>query len=223
MALSVQKAITSSGEPPSGRYLLKMFIVCLSYVNLCFLNVWTEMNNRAFDAFRIYGETWQKLAAVTLDILILAAILWAAICLALGTGKSAWIRFVKWAAIIGLLLPANIIRLDDTLFSNEPVSMPHGSGWRLVILLALAAGGIVLVCRRRWNQGAGIFGKAATVQQRGKISGKVSHPRRTARPVGRRMVIPLECRAFCRRWLPGDHDQSARLDGIWSGVRRWRK
>src|SRR5436305_8309268 len=131
MALFAQKAITSSGVPPSRRYLLKMFIVCLSYANLCFLNVWTEMNNRGYDAFRVYGETWQKLIAVTLDVVILALLLWALICLALGTGKTAWIRLVKWAAMIGLLLPANIIRIDDNFFSDHDFAIPNAAGLKM--------------------------------------------------------------------------------------------
>jgi hypothetical protein len=145
MALFAPKAITSAGEPPSGRYLLKMFIVCVSYVNLCFLNVWTEMSNRGTDVFRKYGDTWEKLAAVTLDILILAVVLWGALYLALRTGKSAWIRFVKWGAIIGMLLPANIIRVDDTFISSNAVTMPNANGLRMVVLLAGAATAILLL------------------------------------------------------------------------------
>jgi Sulfatase len=147
MALFASRAITSKGKPPSGAYLLKMFIVCLSYVNLCFLNVWMEMNNRGTDAYRKYGETWQKLAAVTLDILILAIVLWGVLYLALWTGEGAWIRFVKWSAIIGLLLPANILRLNDTLLSSDSVSIPKAAGSRIVVLLAAAAAAILLLVK----------------------------------------------------------------------------
>lgn len=145
MALFDLRAITSTGEPVSGRYLLKMFIVCLSYVNFCFLNVLVEMNSGGGDALRKYGETWSKLAAVTLDILILASVLWGAIYLALRTGKSAWIRLLKWGAIIGLMLPANIIRLQDTFLSGHSVTIPKAVGWRIVVLLAAAAAAILLL------------------------------------------------------------------------------
>src|SRR5437016_6431484 len=117
MALSAPKAITCSGDPVTWRYLAKIFIVCLSFANLCFLNVWAEMNSADFDALRKYGETWQKLAAVTLDVLILAVALWGAIYVALLTAKSAWIRFLKWGTIMGPLLPANIVRIYDPLSS----------------------------------------------------------------------------------------------------------
>jgi len=145
MALFAPKAITSAGEPPSARFLLKMFIVCLSYANLCFLNVWVEMDSRGADALRKYGEAWQMLVAVTLDILILAVVLWGAIYLALWTGKSAWIRLLKWCAIIGLLLPANIIRVDDTFLSSNSLHIPNAAGWRIVVLLAATAAAILFL------------------------------------------------------------------------------
>jgi hypothetical protein len=139
MALFATKAITSSGEPPSRRYLLKMLIVCLSFANLCFLNVWIEINSNGFESHRKYGETWPKLAALTLDILILAAVFWGAIYLVLLTGKSPWIRALKWGMIIALLLPLNIIRTDEAFSSIPASSIPDAVGWRIILLLGSTA------------------------------------------------------------------------------------
>jgi hypothetical protein len=144
MAFRAPKAITSTGEPTTARYLLKMFIVCLSYVNLCFLNVWVEMDSRRTDALRIYGDTWPKLAAVTLDILILAVFIWGVLYLALWTGKSLWVRLLKWVAIIGLLLPINIIRLHESLFSSDPVPTLN-AGERMAVLLVVAVAALLLL------------------------------------------------------------------------------
>src|SRR2546429_228365 len=145
MASFAPKAITSSGDPVTWRYLAKIFIVCLSFANLCFLNVWAEMNSADFDALRKYGETWQKLAAVTLDVLILAVALWGPFYVALLTAKSAWILSLKWSIIVGLLLPANIVRTYDPVFSSQQVSIPHALGWRILILLGGVAAAIFLV------------------------------------------------------------------------------
>jgi hypothetical protein len=125
-----------------------MFIVCLSYVNLCFLNVWVEMNNRETDVFRKYGETWVKLSAVTLDILILAVVLWGAIYLALWTGKSSWIRFLKWGAIVGLLVPAEIIRHEDAFVARGLDAMSEATG-TVVMLTGVVAAMILLV---KWER-----------------------------------------------------------------------
>jgi hypothetical protein len=127
-----------------------MFIVCVSFVNLCFLNVWVEMNNRITDTFRRYGDSWVKLSALNLDILILAALLWGVTYLALWTGKSSWIRFLKWAAFIGLLAVADIIRHRDILLSGRLDALSNAGGLRIVILLAgIVAAVIVLV---KWER-----------------------------------------------------------------------
>jgi len=49
-----------------GVFILKAFVVCLSFANLCFLNHWADFLDRHTGVLRKYLVTWQQLAALTL-------------------------------------------------------------------------------------------------------------------------------------------------------------
>jgi Tol biopolymer transport system component len=64
---------------------------------------------------------------------------------------------------------------------------------------------------------------APGVRPREEVSAEVPDPRRAAGGVGRCVELSLEPRAVCRERLCGGDDQSARLDRLRAGVRRWRQ
>jgi hypothetical protein len=153
MGLFAAKPITSSGEPFTGQHYLKLLIACLSYANLCFLNVWAEIYDRAFDFFRKYAVTWQVIAALTLDILIITALTFAVVYLVLSTGRSVWIRVLKWSMILALIVPLNVIRTDEAFSSMQQVYIG-----RIIIVAMGVALGIFLMLR--WER---FSARAATV------------------------------------------------------------
>jgi len=142
MALLATKAITSKGEPFTARDHVKMFVASLSYANLCFLNVWAEVQDRANEFMNKYALTWQKVVALSLDILIVAVVVWGILFLALSSGKPRSIRIVKWLAMLGLLIPLNILRTDGDFISVRDAYIPHSLVVQFSVAVVL---GVVLI------------------------------------------------------------------------------
>jgi len=133
IAILAPKAITSSGERVDARYLGKLFVLCLSYANLCFLNAWAEILDRGYNFLRKYSVDWRQVAAVTLDVVLVATAVWIILFLALRSGSRRWIRAVEWGAIVGVLLPVNIIRTDETFVSLRRAYLPHAPAFQLAV------------------------------------------------------------------------------------------
>jgi hypothetical protein len=144
MALFAAKAITSSGEPLGNKHYLKIFVACISYANLCFLNAWAEIFGHSWDFMRRYSVTWQSVAALVFDILLLGIILWIVVCLVLRSGNPLLVRILKWCTILALLVPFNVIRTDEAFVSLKQIQIP-GTGLRAVIVLAGVAVGILIL------------------------------------------------------------------------------
>jgi hypothetical protein len=147
MGLFAAKPITSSGEPFTGQHYLKLLIACLSYANLCFLNAWGEIYSHEWDFLRKYVLAWQIVVAVTLDILVVAALTFSVVCMVLRTGRRIWIRALKWSMILALLIPVNVIRRDDMFASVQRVYIPHALTLRIGMVAMGAALGILLLLR----------------------------------------------------------------------------
>jgi hypothetical protein len=150
MAVFAEKAITSSGRPVTSAYLVRLFIICLSYANLCFLNSWAEISDHGYDFLRKYTVTWPKVVALTIDILIVAALIWGILYLALASARRLWIRTAKWAGMAGLLLPLNAIRTDEHLDSMRKAYFPHTPVLQILILLLGVA--VVLYLLFNWER-----------------------------------------------------------------------
>jgi len=144
MALFAAKAITSSGEPIGPKHYLKIFVACISYANLCFLNGWAEIFGHSWDFMRRYAVTWQSVAALVLDILLLGTLLWIVACLVLRSGNATLVRILKWCYILALLIPINVIRTDEAFVSLKQIQIP-GTGLRMALVMAGVAAGILLL------------------------------------------------------------------------------
>jgi len=147
MALFAAKAITSSGEPFTSKHYLKILIACISYANLCFLNAWAELYDHGSDFLRIYSTSWRMILAVALDILLVAALVFLVVCLALRSGRPLWIRLLKWFMILALLIPVNVIRTDESFASMQRVYIEHATALRIGLIVGGAALGIFLILR----------------------------------------------------------------------------
>ncbi|HXB74886.1 MAG TPA: sulfatase-like hydrolase/transferase [Candidatus Acidoferrales bacterium] len=150
MALFASQAITSSGEAITRRHYAKFFLVCLSYANLCFLNVWFSLQDRGYDFWRRDGVTWQTIVAITLDILILACVAWGIVYVVLRTGHDRWIRLLKWCAILALLLPLNVLRTEEGLGSMQRLQIPSALSWRIVMVVV--AVGLAILLLLNWQR-----------------------------------------------------------------------
>ena len=119
MALPAKQEMGSGPKSLSGRFILKAFIVCLSFANLCFLSVWAELLNRYSGFFRRYLVNWQQLAALTFDVLLLTVVLWIPVLLVVKSGNPTWMRILKWSAFVALMFPLNILRTSTEVTSLQ--------------------------------------------------------------------------------------------------------
>src|ERR1035441_8033018 len=124
----------------------RAFILCLSFANLCFMNVWVDMQDRESDFYRKFSLTGNHMIAVTLDILILTVVLWVPVCLVVCTGSRTWIRFLKWCILAGLIIPLNIIRTDP-YFIKRSGEIVQAAGWRAVLSIIGVAFALFLLVR----------------------------------------------------------------------------
>ena len=145
MALPIEKTIEPVREAHTRRFMVKVFVICLSFSNLSFLNAWADLYNREHDFYRKYAVTWQQLAAVTLDVLLLAVVLWIPVCLVAKSGNRTWIRILKWCVFAGLLLPLNILRMSSQVASIQSMPALQIAPGRILLVVFAVAGGISLL------------------------------------------------------------------------------
>ena len=117
-----------------------------------------------------------------------------------------------------MAVPPNAYSIPDCLLSkaqarDEPQRVRAFAGRD-------AAAGEFLVHRRGEGESPGLRRQAAELRRQQEVSGEVSHPRRPAGRVGRRLVVSLESRTVRRQRLRGDHGQLPRLDRLWAEVHR---
>jgi hypothetical protein len=152
MALFAEKAITSSGEPLSTKHYLKIFVACISYANLCFLNQWAEVFGHSWDFMRRYALSWQTVAALVLDILIVGSLIWGVVCIILRIGNQKLVRALKWVMLLASLLPLNVIRTDEAFVSLKQIQIDGiGSLWTALIMACVAAGIVLLFNWERFS------------------------------------------------------------------------
>src|ERR1035441_3350920 len=105
MAFASRETLKSSVANSSLGSGLRVFALCLSFANLCFLSGRAEVQDHGADLFKASTTPWTQLTAVTLDILILAGTLWVPIVLAVSSGKRTLVRALKWCILAGLMVP----------------------------------------------------------------------------------------------------------------------
>jgi hypothetical protein len=149
MAFAARETLKSSVANSSLRSGWRAFALCLSFANLCFLNVWVELQDHEGDFFRTSTVTWTQLTAVTLDILILAGALWVPIVLAVSSGKRTLVRALKWCILAGLMVPMNAIRRDPYVIRRSGEILQNRNGRLAVGICAVALAAFLLV---RWEK-----------------------------------------------------------------------
>ncbi|MEO8372611.1 MAG: sulfatase-like hydrolase/transferase, partial [Candidatus Solibacter sp.] len=147
MAASAEGLIKSPPLPVSEHSLWKAVILCVSYANLCFVNVWTDLSNRHLGFFRKQPFSQQELMAVSFDILLFALLLWIPICLVTRFGNRRSKLILKGCALVGMIIPLNALR--KSILATVP-SLPKLTSLPLRILLVLACvtAGIFLIARK---------------------------------------------------------------------------
>ena len=122
---------------------LSDFLVCLSAANLCFLNVWAELQDRSFDIYRRFTLTGSLIAALVLNILLLTAVLWVPLFIARRRGSERLLWCLRAGFLLVLCYPLNLLR---TVLPSPALPM-------FAVLFALAALTVF-----RWKQGRVIRG-----------------------------------------------------------------
>ncbi len=152
MALSAETTIGPGSKSLSFKFIAKVFIICLSFANLSFLNVWEELPGSQRGFFRRYAVTWQELAAVTLDVFLFAGLLWIPVCLVAKYGGRTWMRILRWCAFFGMLLPLNVIRIstEGSSLASIPV-LQTPSIQMLIVVLGVSIGILLLWTWERFS------------------------------------------------------------------------
>ena len=133
MTLPAKKKTESCPKSLPARFILKAFIVCLSFANLSFLNLWADLLDTHSGVCRKYLVTWRQLAALTLDVLLLTVVVWIVVLLVVKSGNRVWMRILKWSAFVGLMYPLNILRISAEVPSLQ--SLPAVQALPVRILL----------------------------------------------------------------------------------------
>ncbi|HVF51132.1 MAG TPA: sulfatase-like hydrolase/transferase [Pyrinomonadaceae bacterium] len=128
--------------------MLRDFIIALSLSNLCFYRAWRLLLNPAYYYFP--RSRLIELAAITLNVALVAALLFAGITLARRSGKPLVRGLAQVAFMLALLLPLNGLRGESALFTRARLEALSGKVGLLVLgvsLLLLVAFALV-----RWRQ-----------------------------------------------------------------------
>jgi hypothetical protein len=147
MAVPAEKKLEPRREAQSRRFMVKMSILCLSFANLSFLSVWGDLLSRDHDFFRKYSVTWQQLAAVTLDVVLLATVVWIPVCLVAKSGNRIWIRVLKWCVLAGLMLPFNNLRFTREAATLSSLPVMQATPVRILLAVLGVMAGIALLWR----------------------------------------------------------------------------
>jgi hypothetical protein len=148
MAPPFRETLKSSLAGLSLRSSGRAFVLCLSFANLCFLSTWSKMQDQDNDFFRASTATWTQLAAVALDVLILAVVLWVLVILVLQSGKLMLLRVLKWGILASLMIPFNTIRRDPFIIRSGEM-LQTGKGH---IALGLVGVALALFLLIRWEK-----------------------------------------------------------------------
>ena len=75
MVFAAPEMLKSSDAGSSFRSGWRVFILCLSFANLCLLRTWSELQDDSVAFFNRSAPAWAHLAAALLDVLTVAVIL----------------------------------------------------------------------------------------------------------------------------------------------------
>jgi hypothetical protein len=127
-----------SGSWEGCRSSLAIWAGCVSFANLCFVNVWGELQDSASYFNRKYTTSWTELAGLLLNILITAVIFRTTISLLTRVASVRVIRVLKWLSASLLVFPLYLLYLDDSLPLRR-ITFPTGLPFRLLLVALIAA------------------------------------------------------------------------------------
>jgi hypothetical protein len=127
--------------------MLKAFILSLSFACLCFVNVLSDLPNRQSGVLRKYLVTLPQLAALILDVLLLAVVIWVAVLLVVKSGNRTWMRILEWSAFIGLMFPLNILRNSKEVASLRSLPLMQRGPVRILFVVLVVSAGLWLLWR----------------------------------------------------------------------------
>lgn len=119
--------------------MLRDFLIALSLSNLCFLRIWNELFNGKLVYYAQVAPT-NQLAAVALNVLLLALVFWTGAQLARRSQRPALLRLARWAFLVVILVELRLTYV--ALLLNERLgwagARPWLAGlWLLILVVAL--------------------------------------------------------------------------------------
>src|ERR1017187_901017 len=114
---------------------------------LCFVNVLSDLPNRQSGVLRKYLVTLPQLAALILDVLLLAVVIWVAVLLVVKSGNRTWMRILEWSAFIGLMFPLNILRNSKEVASLRSLPLMQRGPVRILFVVLVVSAGLWLLWR----------------------------------------------------------------------------
>ena len=126
------------------------FILCVSFANLCLLNIWASLQNRTTFYHRGIPLSYSEIGAVTLTVVLLSAVFALTITF-MRRVRNPWL---EWAARLGflvlLIVPLRNIRLQFGLL-GEPLQFVFEHTGRPGLIAGLA---VVLAAAAYWSRQA---------------------------------------------------------------------
>ena len=120
--------------------------IALSLANLCFVKVWSKLLSSANSYF---GEFPIVYASIILDVLLLAALFWAAITFARRSGNALTMTLARWAFLLALLTALNGILTLVITFS--PYNLPSLMGRTELSITGFVLTGLAVFTLAWWR------------------------------------------------------------------------
>jgi hypothetical protein len=129
---------------------LRDLLIALSLASLFFMSGWQVLLNPQHYTYYHwkYHPGFKEYAALTINVLLLAAVFWGAMILVRRSGKRWWLKAAHWAFLLSLLVPINSFRLQIFDPLNPSSRNRLGTALLIGVYLVLLLSAVVLKRQR---------------------------------------------------------------------------
>jgi len=124
--------------------MLRDLLIALSLANLCFLRIWNELFNGKLVYYAQVPPT-NQLAAVVLNVLLLALVFWTGAQLARRSQRPVLLRLARWAFLVVVLVEIKLPYVAFLLY--ERLGWANARPWFIGLWLLIVAAAVFLASR----------------------------------------------------------------------------